>query len=237
MSRVIVHPNDQWPTLAATQIISFLQDRLSASPEQIVTVALAGGTTPVPVYRQWSKLAPAGFDWNRVRLFLSDERMVPQEHSDSNFRVARESLPLAPHLHAVNTMRTAEDAAEDYESLIRDFVAAGNPVPQFDLILLGVGNDGHTASLFPGSPVLSEKRNLVSAAVHPESLQARVTFTLPLIQAASRVAFLVSGAAKSSILARLLSTPDSGLPAALAARVSRDVEWILDEDAHGGPGG
>jgi len=166
--------------------------------------------------------------------------MVPQEHPDSNFRVARESLPLAPHLHAVNTMRTAEGAAEDYESLIRDFVAVGTqfPVPQFDLILLGVGNDGHTASLFPGSPVLAEKRRLVSPAVHPESKQARVTFTLPLIQAASRVAFLVSGAAKSCVLARLLSTaPDHELPAALAAGLSREVVWMVDEDAHGGPGG
>ena len=235
MSQVLVYPTAYWAHRAAAYIVDILQRTLAAHPERELAVALAGGTTPASVYRYWTLEAPVEFDWSRLHLFLADERIVPPDHADSNFRMAREQLPAALHWYPVETAHPAERAAREYEALIRATVWSEPPsfVPRFDLILLGVGEDGHTASLFPGSPVLKERRCLVSAAVHPESAQERVTFTLPLIQAAAHVAFLVTGAAKSPMLSRILSqTPDSTLPAALAAAEARAAVWLVDEAAH-----
>lgn len=239
MSRIVVCPSEDWALRAATYIIEFLQKKLHAGPQDHVTVGLAGGSTPAAVYRHWNLQAPPNFAWSRVSLYLSDERMVPLDHRDSNFRLARECLPKAPHLYPVNTTHTSERAAEDYEELLRDTVRveSGSGIPSLDLLLLGVGTDGHTASLFPGSSVLEERQALVVPSTHPESGQERVTFTLPLIQAASRVVFLVSGEAKSTILARVLAEGGQSMfPASRAALGSRDVVWFVDEEARGAPG-
>jgi 6-phosphogluconolactonase len=234
--RVVVAPAAFWPHRAAAYIGDFLQRALAAVPDRAVFVALAGGSTPAAVYRHWMLQTPGDFDWSRVHLFLADERMVPPGHAESNFCMAREQLSGVLHLHAVNTSLTAERAAQEYERLIRNLVPLQpSQVPRFDLVLLGLGHDGHTASLFPGSPALDEQRVLVAATAHPQTGQQRVTFTLPLIHAAGHVIFLVAGGAKSGMLAQVLSArSDSELPAARAAAGSRDVTWIVDDLAFPG---
>lgn len=236
MNQLEVYPASFWAHRSAAHIINHLDRRFQADPGASLAVGLAGGTTPASVYRYWTLQTPDTFDWSRLHLFLSDERMVPLDHAESNFRMACELLPKAVHLYPVNTALSAADAAADYERQILEIVPADPPtsVPRFELVLLGMGNDGHTASLFPKSPVLDERRRLVSPAVHPETGQERVTFTLPLLHAASRVVFLVSGAAKAPMLSRALSGDGhSMLPAALAARGSLEAVWLVDQAAHG----
>jgi len=211
-----------------------------SSPTARCAVALAGGRTPGPVYAALAEQFGARLDWPRVDLFWSDERMVPFDSVDSNFRTAKESLMAGlpkhpPLVHPAPTDWEPSHAAAAYELTIRAHVQQGEKgIPAFDLILLGVGDDGHTASLFPNSPVLSESTRLVMAAAHPQSGQARLTFTPPLLAAARRLVFLVSGPAKADILARVYDAPPSpDLPATVVAASAREAVWIVDETAAG----
>lgn len=171
------------------------------------TVALAGGSTPAALYRLLSQAPYRGqVDWSRTLVFFGDERCVPPEHPWSNYRMARETLldhvPLPPeNIYRMAGERAPEDAAADYaRALRRAFGLRGAARPQFDLILLGMGDDGHTASLFPGTAALMERRRLVVALVPPGYVQPaipRITLTLPVLNAARHVMFLVAGANKA----------------------------------------
>ena len=202
------------------------------------SVALAGGSTPKRVYEllaseEWR----AQVAWARVHVFFGDERCVPPEHPDSNFRMARESLLARVPLPAENVRRLrgegdpAESAAM-YEAALRAFFD-GEPWPRFDLVMLGMGDDGHTASLFPGSPALREQTAWVVAA-HVEKLRAyRLTLTLPAINHAENVMFVVTGASKSERLREVLAAPKvSDPPPAQLVRPTRaPLEWFLDKAA------
>lgn len=182
--------------------------------------------------------------WDRLEVFFGDERAVPPEHPDSNYRLAFESLlsrvPLDPErVHRIQ----AEDsdpvrAAAEYERRILERVPRGpSGLPSFDLIWLGVGTDGHTASLFPGSPALFEERRLVAEAVAPATGARRITFTLRLINAARKVQFLVVGPEKAEIVKRILGRSGLGaedLPAARVWPVAGELEWLLDRAAAAG---
>jgi 6-phosphogluconolactonase len=201
-------------------------------------VALAGGSTPGPVYAALARGYATRVDWSRVELFLSDERLVPLDHRESNYVSAKRALvdalgQRAPRLHAVATDWEPEHAAAAYELAIRETVPAGaNALPVFDLIVLGAGPDGHTASLFPGSQLVSEWTRLVAATAHPQSRQPRVTFTPALLSAAAEVVFLVAGSDKSDILARLYrADPTPALPATVIAAAANSCVWIVDEPA------
>jgi 6-phosphogluconolactonase len=204
------------------------------------TVALAGGSTPRATYE---RLAQPPFRdriaWERTWAFFGDERVVPPDHPDSNYRMAHEALLAKVPIPASQVARIrgeAEDpeaAASDYARLLSDvFACRRGAVPRFDLILLGMGVDGHTGSLFPGSPVLKEVFRPV-AAVHAAaaSLPERITFTLPLINAAARVMFLVAGAEKAKMLKAVLKEPTSALPAALVHPTEGRLTWLLDRPA------
>jgi len=166
-------------------------------------VALAGGASFLPCYRILSEPAPPLAEtWPRTHVFFGDERCVPDGHPDRNDAAAEQALlrhvPVRPaNVHRVSA--TSEDAAERYEAEIR-LVAGhpGEPVPSFDLILLGLGPDGHTASLFPGHPAVEETRRLVVRVDGaPKRPSSRISFTLPLINASRCVVFLVTGADKA----------------------------------------
>ena len=197
------------------------------------TIALAGGSTPLAAYAHLAAIP--GIPWQQTHIFWGDERCVPPEHPDSNFRAAHTALlARAPiPLENVHRMRGEDDPQAEvrrYESLIRE-VVVGSP-PRFDLILLGLGTDGHTASLFPGSEALDEGERLVVAAIPPPYAQhTRITFTLPLINAARRVLFLATGGEKASVAAQILEGRSLQLPAGRVRLCDGEITWMLDEAA------
>ena len=196
-------------------------------------VALAGGSTPRATYRELA-LRRAALDFGAVEFFWSDERVVSPEDPASNVRLAREGLldPLGvdpARVHPPRTELGASDAAVNYEIALR--TAFGSPTPVFDLVLLGMGDDGHTASLFPGGPELDVPSSCLVVASHASvPPHERVSFTLPLIDAARCVVFLVAGEGKAAALARVRA----GDPSLPAARVkAANVEWLADAAAAG----
>ena len=201
-------------------------------------VALAGGTTPLAAYRRladspWADLVP----WAAVEVFFGDERCVGECDGDRNDAAAREALllhvPIPPeNVHPVPSL--APDGAERYEALLRERLSAPAPaVPVLDLVLLGLGEDGHTASLFPGHPAAAETvRLVVRVDGAPKPPPSRVTFTLPLLNAARSVVFVVSGRGKREALARVLSG-DLALPAACVDPPFGERLFFLDRAAAG----
>lgn len=206
------------------------------------SVALSGGSTPQKMY---IRLSQSPFieqvDWSRVFLFWGDERCVPPDHAESNFGAARKALldgapiPRA-NIHRIPGELGPERAADLYEQDLRAFFAGEDP-PHLDLILLGLGEDGHAASLFPDSPALLEGEHWTAAVMHaggPPPLVPRVTLTLPVLNAAREILFLVSGENKASILAGVFSPPSSLndiYPAQLIRPISGRVRWLADRAA------
>jgi 6-phosphogluconolactonase len=206
------------------------------------TVALAGGSTPRRLYQLLADpKAPfrGRVPWDRVHVFFGDERHVPPDHPDSNGRLAREALLDHVQVASVHRMRGEEPdagaAAAAYETELARFFAtpADGPPPRLDLVLLGLGPDGHTASLFPGSAALHERRRW-AVAPFVERLRAhRITLTLPVIDRAREVLFLVSGSDKAEALAQVLA-PSGGAEPPPAARVNPAAgppRWIVDRAA------
>lgn len=206
------------------------------------SVALAGGRTPAALYQLLC--IPPHRDrvrWSNIEWFWGDERAVPADHVDSNQRMARAMLldPLGIPGRCVHPMPAMEAdldrAAYDYEALIRSLVPAnGLNVPAFDLILLGMGSDGHTASLFPGTSALNEQNRLVVPNFVASMNAWRMTMTYRLLHAAKHLLFLVTGSAKAAVVKQVLGRTEAGstLPAAIACRGARgQVEWVLDQSA------
>src|SRR6218665_3548032 len=188
---------------------------------QRVSLALSGGSTTGQVYRE---LVKQDVPWALVDFYFVDERFVPPEHPDSNYLLAEETLlkPLGIQPHQVFRMqgeRTDRDqAARDYEALLPDVL---------DVVVIGMGEDGHTASLFPGHAALEEKQRRVLAVVGPKPPPWRMTLTLPVLQSARKVLGLVNGAGKRDIVARIRAGEE--LP---AARVTQ-AQWMMDTAAAG----
>lgn len=220
---------------AAQRAARWIAGRISAA-EGPFRMALSGGNTPRPLYRALASEPCRGdIPWARVELFWGDERFVPYTDERSNYRMARESLLAhAPvwidHVHPMPTTGEPEDAAQRYETLLKQIYGADSfeaDRPLFDLILLGLGEDGHTASLFPGNPTLDEHARWVVSSSGPT--EPRLTLTYPAICSSAAVMFLVSGAGKAEMLARVMGG-DKSLPAA-RVRSQGEVVWFLDEAA------
>lgn len=205
------------------------------------TVALSGGSTPRDLYEllatpPWRDAV----EWPRVHVFWGDERCVPPEDPRSNYRLAHELLlrhvPVpASHVHRMVAERAdREAAAAEYAALIRRFVPADEQgVPRFDLVLLGLGDDGHTASLLPGSALIAERGRLVAVTDRQREGMTRLTITPPLIEHAGLLLFLVAGADKAPALREVLlgeERPDR-YPAQLARGARGDVVWLVDQAA------
>jgi 6-phosphogluconolactonase len=208
-----------------------------------VSIALSGGSTPRLLYRTLARDPfRSGVAWDRLEIFFGDERSVPPEDPASNFGNASREL-LADVAARVHPMPVESGDAEAYERLVRGRVAAGDDgLPAFDLILLGIGGDGHTASLFPGTAALREERRLVVVNEVPERGFRRMTFTYPLLNAARRVWVLASGADKREVVARAFAASGrrdaaAWLPVLGVRPRSGELVWWLDEAAHGARGG
>jgi len=196
-------------------------------------IALSGGNTPVPVY---TRLAVIGHDlpWELTRITFGDERCVPPDDRESNFRIARETLlaPAAVPEKSIFRMRGEIDpqvAAQEYQDQL-DLMATqrGESIYRHDLILLGLGDDGHTASLFPGTVALDETIRRVVANFVPKLDPWRLTFTFPLINQARQICFLV-GASKNSNLIERVIEGDPQFPASRVNPSAGDVTWIIGQ--------
>jgi len=239
------------PSTRSIEVLATAADLFHAAAEEFIragrdaigaqgrfTVALSGGSTPKALY---SLLAAshAGFAWNRVFLFFGDERHVPPTDPDSNYRMVNESLLTKIAIPAENVFRVpaenpdATAAASDYEAQLRRFFELKpGEFPRFDLILLGLGPDGHTASLFPDSPALDEQSRLVVANWVAKFNAYRITFTFPVLNRAAEVMFLASGADKANMLHQVMegkSTPP--LPSQRVQPSDGKLLWMLDEAA------
>lgn len=194
---------------ALGEVLRALREAVAARGRAIL--ALSGGSTPKGLYQRLAQ--ERSLPWDRVHLFFGDERSVPPDHPDSNYRMAKEALidPLiaagalpAQNVHRVEAELPAAQAASRYEMVLKAFL--GPDLPVFDLILLGMGPDGHTASLFPHTAGLEERARWVIANPVPQLSTERITFTYPVLDAAREVTFLVSGAQKAEPLAQVLTS-------------------------------
>jgi 6-phosphogluconolactonase len=202
-------------------------------------VSLSGGSTPKALYGLLASDEFRGrFPWQLVSWYWGDERFVPHDHPESNYRMVREAmLAKAPvpseNIHPVPADGTPEDAARRYERTLQEAYGAAvlDPArPLFDATLLGLGPDGHTASLLPGEPVLEERKRWMAVVAHGRP-EVRITMTYPVIESSRRVAFLVAGREKASIL-RAIRAGDSQVPAA-RVRPRGELFWFVDRAAAG----
>jgi len=228
-----------FPTVEAA--IAAAANRIAAVAAESITardrfsIALSGGSTPAALFRLLARDFRARIDWPRTHAWWGDERCVPHDHKDSNTRMARETLldhvPIpASNVHTVPTQLAPAEAAAAYEQSLRAF----DPVSPIDLVLLGMGTDGHTASLFPGEPTLDERDRWAVHATAPAAspVRDRITFTLPLIATGRHAMFLATGAEKRDMIARVIGARDQSLPAA-RVRSRSPVEWFMDRAASG----
>lgn len=204
------------------------------------TIALSGGSTPKNLFNLLATNARTVLPWDRTFFFWGDERHVPPTDPDSNYHMAEETMLSKIPVAAGNVFRMAAEnpdaaaAAEAYEQTLRKFFALETgQFPRFDLILLGMGPDGHTASLFPGTAALQEKSRLVVANWVDKLKASRLSLTLPVLNAAACVTFLVSGMDKAAALHAVLEgdAPGEQYPSKLIRPVDGKLIWLVDRAA------
>jgi 6-phosphogluconolactonase len=226
---------------ASAQMIQIAKDAIAARGR--FCIALAGGSTPHLLYTSLTRPEKlAQIDWSSVLVYWGDERCVPPDDTESNYLMARQALldhvPLpAENVHRICGELEPDRAAQMYEADLRQ-VSPGAKIPRFDLVLLGLGEDGHTASLFPGSPALSETKRWVVSVEHtvpPPPLVTRISLTLPVFNAAANLIFLVSGSGKAGIFSCLMQKIDrpNGFPAQLIRPKNGRLVWAVDRLAAG----
>ncbi|HSA65072.1 MAG TPA: 6-phosphogluconolactonase [Nitrospira sp.] len=234
----VLNDLSQWATAAATLTLELR--RQGIEERKRFSLALSGGRTPGELYHRLATDSTQR-EWANTDFFFSDERCVPPDHPDSNFHLADQALfrPLnipREHIHRMRgELRDVEAAAREYEELLRTVTKMGQGEwPRLDLVLLGVGNDGHTASLFPGTDALHERRRWVTVGHAPSGPPTRLTLTLGVINQATVVLFLASGESKAGIVKTILEPEQESnrqLPAALVQPERGRLIWVLDRAA------
>lgn len=214
---------------------------LVAESEKIKTpfcVALAGGSTPEMLYSVMGDHFSKSVRWENVHFFWGDERCVPPDDPESNYGMAVRSLLAKIHIpesniHRIRGEYDPEKEASTYSRKIEDYTLTRAGLPVFDLIMLGLGEDGHTASIFPADNILLESDRIYAVASHPVTMQKRITLTMRVINNAERVTFLVTGRHKADIVERILNKRSSAqnLPASRIVPVNGELIWFLDKEA------
>ena len=233
-----IHKSADGPALAH-DVAEWLIAKVAAKPGRFA-ISLSGGSTPQALYE---KLAAEPYKsrlpWDRLYWFFGDERFVPHDNKDSNYRMVRQALfdhvPVpAANILAISGTGTAENAARDYQQILQNYYgtqALDMSRPLFDVTFMGLGEDGHTASLFPGNAVLEDTTHWVVAVTDPSVPQPRITLTYPALACTASMAFLVEGAKKKPALTRVLAG-DRSAPAARATAIG-EVIWFVDDAALG----
>lgn len=203
-------------------------------------IALSGGSTPKIVFDELATTFKDEIQWEKVYLYWGDERCVPPEDNDSNYKMTVEHLisKIAipkENIHRIKGENNPDYEAKRYSELLEEELPASENIPQFDLVILGMGDDGHTASIFPHEINLWHSKKYCEVAIHPESGQKRVSLTGQIINNAHTVAFLVTGAAKASKYKKIKNQIGDyeKYPASLVAPTSGRLFWFLDEAATG----
>jgi len=229
-----------WPNVialshAVANLIVFESNK-AIQQKGYFTLALSGGSTPKILFELLAQ-APYknNIDWKKTIIAFGDERFVPPTSNDSNYKMANETLLSKVPLSSKNILKiitekiTPETSAKKYEQEIKKHISTKQ---SFDLVLLGLGEEGHTASIFPGSKLISDKKNWVQAIWVEEKQMQRISFTLPFINQAKNIAFLVSGESKKNILKKIFSSKKQVLPAGLV-EAKENTYWFLDNEANG----
>ncbi len=221
----------------AELIVSSAEDAIRA--RGFFSIALSGGSTPKGLFEllaspEWRNR----IDWTKAQVFWGDDRYVPHTDPRSNYLMAKQSLldhvdVPANNIHAIPTDIPPDEAAQRYEQTVRDVLRDHSPFPAIDFNLLGMGENGHTASLFPHRPTLHESKRLVVSDFIPEVDMYRVTMTVPMINAGRRIAFLVAGSSKADVLRDVISGPRNPeqLPSQLIRPDKGELLWLLDSAA------
>lgn len=238
MAAVRIFPDVRALSMAAAEALAAVAREVACSQGRF-TIALAGASTPGGLYQALATVHYDRFPWSALEVFWGDERFVPPDDPASNQRMAREFLLRhgqvpPPQIHPFPTaLPDAWAAAAAYETELRRMFPGD--WPRFDLILLGLGDDGHTASLFPGTTALAETQRWVTVGEAPREPRTRLTLTLPVLNHAARVWFLVSGASKREALRRARSgkEPLAACPAAGVQPTAGELVWWVDEAAVG----
>lgn len=235
--RIVDTPADLFQA-AATESVRLANEAVRARGR--FCVALSGGSTPKSLFTLLASGAVPSIPWDKICFFFGDERHVPPDHSDSNYRMANEAMLSKVPLRPENVFRVhgeekdAAVAAKAYEqALITFFRLKPGEFPRFDLVFLGMGPDGHTASLFPGSPALQEKDRLVVSNWVEKFKTDRITMTFPVINHAAFVMFMASGPDKAQPLRDVLENDASDLPSKRVRPVDGSLLWLVDRAAAG----
>ncbi len=225
------------PEQTAARFAEFLSE-LPDNGSMEYGVALSGGSTPNLLFKHLTANYSDKMPWNRLHLFWGDERCVPHDHEESNYGMARQllldhvSIP-ADRIHPIHCSDNPEQEAQRYAQLLAEVLEVDEGIPLLHLIILGLGADGHTASIFPNATDLIETEKTVGVATHPVSGQTRLTLTLPVINRADQVTFLATGASKAERVADIiLKRPGyKQYPAAMVDPAGGECHWFLDEAA------
>lgn len=198
------------------------------------TFVLSGGNTPKQLYDQIVKDCSGSVDWDKVFFFWGDERCVPPDREDSNYVMAYYHLLTGIPVNFRNVFRIKGEeppgiGAQLYDTLLKRFF--DNSVPSFDLVLLGIGTDGHTASLFPGSKILNTTGRFAEADYYEKHESWRVTLTLPIINNSKNIIFLAAGSSKAEIINKIFSNENLNLPVQLVKPVNGKISWFIDKEA------
>jgi len=225
------------PAAVATDFTRYFVELLEGKDH--LTVALSGGSTPKRLFKLWAEQYRDTIDWSKIRFFWGDERCVPPNHEESNYGMTKQLLFNHVYLPEENIHRVIGEAdptaeAIRYSAEISDNTEASEGYPVFDLVILGMGSDGHTASIFPHQMDLLESEKFCAVADHPESGQQRITLTGPVINRAKAVAFLVTGESKQEKVSAILGREEGAnqFPAAHIMPQSGDLHWFMDEAAY-----
>ncbi|VAW89103.1 6-phosphogluconolactonase, eukaryotic type [hydrothermal vent metagenome] len=237
MGRAIHIFNDaEAVSLAAAELV-VLAAKQAIEARGLFHLALSGGSTPKRLYQHLASDAyRQQIDWQKVHIYFGDERSVSPEHPESNYRMAREAfldqLPIPEQqIHRIQGERIdLEQAAAEYAELLQT-LPTSNGLPQFDLLLLGMGDDGHTASLFPGTVALTEKKKTVVAQTVPQLNTQRITLSYPVINNAHQVMLLVAGESKAVRLEEVLVSAPKGYYPVQGVKPKGILNWLLDQSA------
>ena len=221
---------EEWSAAAVNLIINMANDALQVRGE--FSLVLSGGGTPRPVYEELANRS-GEMDWEHIFIFWGDERCVPPNHPESNYRLAKESFLDKIPIPGGNIFRMLGEiepraAAKDYELMLTAFFHTKEK--RFDTVLLGIGEDGHTASLFPGTEALDETVRWVTANSHPYSNSTRLTLTYPALNAARQIIFLAFGGSKADVVADVINHPEEqpAYPAKGITGLDQPPIWVLD---------
>jgi 6-phosphogluconolactonase len=200
------------------------------------SLVLSGGNTPKGILKMLAKDYRKKINWEKIHLFWGDERCVPPDHEESNYGMTQKYLldfidiP-EENVHRIKGEKNPEVEAKRYSDEIKSSLSIKNELPCFDLIMLGLGGDGHTASIFPNQSHLLTSERICEVAVHPSSNQKRITLTGKVINNSKRIIFLVAGKSKAEILKKIIDEKNKIYPAEFIEPVDGDLDYFIDSDA------